>query len=326
MKARPGLFAGMAAVVVAALLAGAAPAPAQSLQNQVLALYPRATGELVFVDLRGMRGTPHYARIKQQVLPDRFRTLEQWVAALGVDFDREIRQLSWAFTSDAAGIGFVGVAEGDFTLSEVESQARRLKLTVAKPGGTLLVTLGKNEQGADFVFSFLDRSTALFGSRGAVQEILDRRSQGGQSLLDNGPFAGLITPLNGRGPVWIVLDRKFSGLSFRQMLPDASQAPGFDQVADRVNSTTLRFELKSGLQSQAVVQCRDAQDALVLSTAAQAAFAFQSVQLQQSNPELARALSQIRVSRNDTRLDLNWSIPESDFTTLLAKNGLALKF
>jgi hypothetical protein len=322
----PARIKGAAALLAAMLSAGAASTGAQSLQNQVLSLYPRATGELVFVDLRGMRGTPHYARIKQQVLPDRFRTLEQWVAALGVDFDREIRQLSWAFTSDQSGIGFVGVAEGDYSLSEVESEARRLKLAVARPGGTMLVTLGKNEQGSEFVFAFLDRSTALFGVRSAVQEILDRRAQGGPSLLDNAALSGLITPLNGKVPVWIVLDRKFSALSFKQMLPDASQVPGFDQVADRVNSTTLRFELKNGLQSQAVVQCRDSQDALVLSTAAQAAFAFQSMQLQEKNPELARALSQIRINRSDTRLDLDWNIPESDFHTLLAKNGLALKF
>lgn len=332
-------------VLAAALIAGAGflaqGAAAQSLPNQVLSLYPQQTGELVFVDARALRASPHYARIKSQVLPDRFRSLEQWVEVLGISFDKEVRQLSWAFIpaaggastapagasqNSSAGIGFVGIAEGQFSLAEIETKARGLKLAITKPNGVMVVSLGKNDQATEFVFAFVDAATAVFGSRSAAGEILTRRAQGGASLLDNAAMREQITPLNGRAPIWFVLDRRFSALALKQMLPEASQVQGFDAVAARLQSTTLRFDLRNGLTSQANVRCQDASDAMVLSTAAQAAFAYQALAIRDKSPELSQAFSQVRINRSDARLELEFAVPEAQFVALLAKNGLALKF
>jgi hypothetical protein len=52
-----------------AAVGAAPPAGAQELAPQVLALYPPQAGELVFVDLQSARRSPHYARLKAQVLP-----------------------------------------------------------------------------------------------------------------------------------------------------------------------------------------------------------------------------------------------------------------
>ena len=329
------------AAAIFILLAGARPAAAQSLPNQVLALYPQRTGELVYVDATALRRSSHYPRIKAQVLPERFRNLEQWTTALGIDFESQVRQMSWAFipaesgaaaaqnagANDATGIGFVGVAEGQFSLADVEARARGLKLAVRKPGGVTIVSLGKSEQGGEFVFAFLDVATAAFGSRTAVEEIVARRAQGGSSVLDNPALRDAITQLNSsRSPVWFALDRRFSQLAMRQMLPEASQVQGFDAVAGRVLGSTLRLDLRNGLQSTSTVRCADSSDALLLSSAAQAAFAYQALRVRDSSPELAQAFSQVRVNRNDTRLDVEFALPESQFASLLAKNGLTIKF
>lgn len=308
------------------------PAAAQSLPSQVVALYPQKTGELVFVDVQALRRSPHYAQMKAQVLPERFRTLEQWTGALGIDFEREVRQLSWAFVpagaaQESGGIDFVGVAEGQFPLGGIEGRARGLKLTVSKASGSTLVSLGKNEQDAEFVFAFVDAGTALFGARGAVEEILTRRAQGGPNVMENPAMSGQIKALNGsRAPVWFVLDRRFSSMTFKQMLPEASQVQGFDAVASRVLGTTLKIDLRNGLSSEASVRCQDASDCVLLSSAAQAAFAFQALRLKDTSPELARALGDARINRSDTRVDIELTVPESQFAALLAKNGLALKF
>ncbi len=325
---RSWMCAALALVAAGLLLApGAA---AQSLPNQVLALYPQKTGQLVFVDAQALRRSPHYARIKSQVLPDRFRSLEQWTTALGMDFDREVRQLSWGFVSTGAGdagIEFVGIAEGQFPLGGIEGRARGLKLAITKPGGSTMVSLGKSEQGSEFVFAFIDASTAVFGSRGSVEEIVTRRAQGGQSLLDNPALRDQITQLNGsRAPVWFALDRRFSGLALKQMLPEASQVQGFDAMAARVVSTTMKIDLRSGLASQAAVRCQDAGDCVLLSSAAQAGFALQALRLKDSSPELARALGDARITRSDTRVDVEFQLAESQFAALLARNGLTLKF
>lgn len=312
----------------AALLMCAAPVGAQSLPNQVLALYPQQTGELAYVDATALRRSPHYAKLKAQVLPDRFRSLEQWTNVLGIEFEREVRQLSWAFVSaDGGGTEFIGVAEGQFSIQEVEARARGMKLGITKPSGTTVISLGKNSEGSEFVFAFLDAATAVFGSRAAATEIITRRTQGGASVLDNAALKDQITQLNNsRSPVWFVLDRRYSGMAFKQMIPEASQVQGFDAVAARVTGSTLRFDLRNGLASQAAVRCQDASDCLLLSSAAQAAFAFQALRLRDTAPELARAFSDARINRNDTRVDMEFSVTESQFAALLAKNGLTLKF
>lgn len=327
---------------IATWLAGAGPAAAQSLPNQVLALYPQNTGELVFVDTTTLRRSAHYSKIKAQVLPERFRSLEQWTNALGIDFERNVRQLSWGFVSTparptvpssaastpaAAGVGFVGVAEGQFSLSEIEAQARNLKLAIRKPAGGTIVSLGKGSDGSEFVFGFVDAATAIFGSRDTVEEIVARRSSGGQSVLDNPGLRDAINQLNSsRSPVWFALDQRFSGLAMKQMMPEASQVQGFDAIAGRLLGSTLRIELRNGLQSFATVRCPDATDALQLSSAAQAAFAYQALRLRDTSPELSQAFSQMRTTRSDTRVDMEFSVPEAQLVALLAKNGLALKF
>jgi hypothetical protein len=126
--------------------------------------------------------------------------------------------------------------------------------------------------------------------------------------------------------VWFVLDRRFSGLAFKEMLPEASQVQGFDAVAGRVLGATLKFDLRNGLAGESDVRCQDASDCVVLASAAQAAFAFQALRLKDTSLELARALGEARINRRDTRLNIEMAIGEAQFAALLAKNGLALRF
>lgn len=305
-----------------------APAAAQALPNQIQALYPQNAGEVVFVDLRVLRGSPHYAHIKAQALPERFRQLEVWTRLLGVDFENEVRQLSWAFLSAAEGKppGFVGVAEGAFTLAEVERHARKLKLSLTRYADHPVIVLGANTQGQDFVFAFADSGTAIFGFREEAQAMLDRRAQGGPSVLNNQPVRDLIAQVNGKAPLWVALDSEFATLAVKQMLPEATRIPGFETLTGRVQTASLRFELGPGLRSLVAVRCQTSADALFLSTLMQLGLSYQTSKLGESNPDLARVLGDLQVNRLDDRLDLTLAIREPDLVTLLQKNSFALKF
>jgi hypothetical protein len=301
---------------------------AQALPNQVLALYPQRTGELVFVDLVTLRNSPHYAQIKAQLLPERFRQLEQWIRVLGMDFEREVRRLSWAFVPPAQGsdISFIGVAEGTFALDEVEQRAQQQKLNVARRGGSLVISLGRNDRGDEFVFAFLDPSTALFGLQEVAEEIVDRRAQGGSSVLNNTAFNQQLRQLNGQAPLWLAMDQRFTGLALKQMLPEASQVAGFDAIAGRMQHSSMRFQLRQGLQGTVTIQCRDSADALAFSSAAQAAFAFQALRLQDTDPELSRVLSQVQLNRQDEQLTIQLDLAEPDLVAMLQKNAFTLEF
>lgn len=319
----------LTALILLALSAAAAPpAAGQALPNQVLALYPEGTGELIFVDLQALRSSRHYPQLKAQILPPQFRHLEQWVNALGINFDGQVRQVSWAFVPAAEGeaIGLAGVAEGTFVPRDVEQRARQMRLAITRPGDALVISLGRAEGGAEFVFAFLDGATAAFGQRNVVDDLIARRAQGGTSVLNNASLSALLPELNGRAPMWVALDKRFTTLGLKQLLPGASQVPGFDAVAAGMQSGWLRFELRDGLRGTAALRCKDANDALLFSTAAQAAIAYQALTLNDANPDLARALQQMRLDRQNEQLNIQWNVAEPELVTLLQKNSFTLNF
>lgn len=313
--------------IFAATLAAGRPAAGQALPPQVLALYPQQTGEVVFADLRGLRASKHYAQIKAQVLPERFRQLEQFGVILGIDFESEVNQLSWGFVgAPEGGVSFVGVAEGSFPPAEIESKARASKLPLSRFQGAPVVVMGVNAQGKSFVFAFPDRTTAVFGYRETVEEMLTRRAQGGASLADNAALRSVVEEVNGKAPLWVALDNPYTVLAVKQMLPEAAKLPGFDTLAGRLRNSSLRFELKDGLKGTAAVRCETGADSLLLSTILQGALTYQGYQLGEKNPELARAVKEVTLDRQEERLNVGMTIRDADLVTLLRKNTLTLSF
>jgi hypothetical protein len=316
------------AVLASGAAVVAAPAGAQALSNQTLGLYPKSAGEVSYLDLKSLRSSPHYPQLKQQVLPERFRNLEQWAEYMGIEFEKDVHQLSWAYLPAGADgqVGLIGIAEGTLTLSEIESAVKKKKLEASRHRGHLIVSLGKSEGGRDFVFAFVDHVSAIFGYRDIAQEMLDRRAQGGEGLLNNSTVVGLVQRVNGRAPVWIVMDRHFTLLGIKQMLPEASNLPGFDALAAKVESSILQFEITDGMKSAAEVRCQSSSDAVVLSTLMQGALTYQTWRLNESNPDLAKALNNMNLNRENERVLMALALKQDEFTNLLSKNSFALKF
>jgi hypothetical protein len=316
------------AMLVALMTAAAQPASAQALTNQTLGLYPKSAGEVAYLNMKSLRSSPHYPQLKAQVLPERFRNLEQWADYMGIEFEKDIHQLSWAYLPAGADgqVGLIGIAEGTLTLAEVESAVKKKKLDAARYRGHLVVSLGKTETGKDFVFAFVDQVSAIFGYRDIAQEMLDRRALGGESLLNNAVVMGLVQRVNGRAPVWMALDRHFTLLGIKQMLPEASNLPGFDALAAKVESSILQFEITDGMKSTAEVRCQSSSDAVVLSTLMQGALTYQTWRLNESNPDLAKALGGMNLNRENERVLMVLALRQDEFTNLLSKNSFALKF
>jgi hypothetical protein len=310
------------------LVLAPATADAQAIPNQVLALYPRDAGEISYLDVRALRNAPNYSDLKAKVMPERFRQLADWTKYIGVDFDTEVYQLSWAFLPAAEGeqVGMIGIAEGNFPTAEIQRLARERKLPYFRHAGSLVLNLGKNEQGREFVFAFADPNTAIFGFREIAEKILDRRASSGASLLDNRPLMELVRALNGKAPVWIAMDSQFTLLAVKQMLPEVSRVAGFETLAARLQSASLQFQLSDGFRGNAAVRCQTGSDALVVSKLLQAAVTFQAFRLNETQPDLAKVLGDLRLNQSDDRIELALSIALADLNTLIQKNSLALKF
>src|SRR6266542_3470823 len=161
----------LALFALLALCFCARPARSDVLSSRVLALYPQEAGELVFVDLREARRSPYFSQVQAQLLPPSFKKLEQVAATLGVDFNRNVDRLSWAYVDtngNPAQSELMGVAEGTFDPESVENALKQRKLRATTYAGTRIFSAGSNDSGREFVLAFTESSDCLFGFRGAV--------------------------------------------------------------------------------------------------------------------------------------------------------------
>jgi hypothetical protein len=305
------------------------PAQAQSLSSRVLALYPQEAGELVFVNLDQARRSPHFAEVQAQILPQSFRNLEQVAARLGVDFNRNVDRLSWAYVDtngNAARSEFMGVAEGAFDSNAVGRAVREHKLPATRYAGMRMFSAGSSEDGKEFVFAFTQTSECVFGLREQVQKMLTRSVQGGANVLDNSTMRQLVEDVNRDSPIWMVLNGDFTQLGVRQLLGEAIPRPGVDTLSSRVRTATVRMDLDRGLAAKIAAHCATSADAMWFSTLLQGALAVER-QLQNSkNPAMARVLGGSQVQREEDKISLNVTVPESDLAALIQSNGLALHF
>ena len=74
----------MAACAVLALLAAVArPAKAGSLSADTIALFPKNVGEFAYADLKQARTMKWFPALQEQMLPERFRQFEKFLASAG---------------------------------------------------------------------------------------------------------------------------------------------------------------------------------------------------------------------------------------------------
>src|SRR5207249_3426456 len=152
--------------------------------------------------------------------PQSFRNLEQLAATLGVDFNRNVDRLSWAYVDTnghPAQSDLMGVAEGSFDQEAVNQAAREHKLRAMRYAGMPMFSVGTTENGREFVLAFTQASDCVFGFRGAVQAMLTRAAQGGSNVTNNDTMRRLVDDVNRDSPIWMVLNGDFTQLGVRQL-------------------------------------------------------------------------------------------------------------
>jgi hypothetical protein len=296
-----------------------APAHAQSLSNATLALYPPEAGELAFADLHTLRESPHYRIIHDSYFPPRLRQLESQALSLGVDFEAQAQQLSWAYlVSPSGGIELISIAEGSFAPSTVADRARALRLPSSEVAGTHVIGMGQNEAGQAFALAFPDSSKLVFGTRDQVEALLNRASTGAPGFFQNQTLAPLLTEANGRSSIWSVMDQRFAALEIRNIAPDAAGRPETQTLLNNLRAAVARAWLGNDLSASASFLCTDASQAALLAAVAQAGFALYSTAESNQNPDMAAALHAAVVQQSGDRVELNLSLTQSQISTLLA--------
>lgn len=312
-------------------------ARAGTLGTDIIALFPKDIGEFAYADLKQARQFKWFPQLKEQMLPSRFREFEQFLAAAGVDPNRQVEELAWALIPTSAkssqgngsavptGEQIVGVALGQFSPASAEEFFKAQKLSTSKVHGYTLYAFGSGVGPSDLFFFFLDSNTAAFGHRQSLEKLVEVRFGAEEGLLRNDQFFPLINEANGRGVVWSVLNPAYTRLAMQQLVPEASQFPQATQLVGKLQALMINIDAGSTLDARFQAICNTPEEANTLAALLQAGLLYRRYQESQTNPDLAKLLDDARITPRGDRLELRVSLTEEQMSALIRRNTFAIK-
>ena len=331
---------GAAALVVAATLAVPKPARAGRLGPDIIALFPKEVGEFAYADLKKARSQKWFPQLQEQMLPERFRQFEKFLASAGVDPNSQVDELAWGlvaegFTEKKEGAAnssgvpnseeVVGVALGNYNPSSTEAYFKQQKLPTFKARSYTLYAFGTGSGPNDLFFFFIDSSTAAFGHREILEKMVEVRFGGEEGLMTNDKLFPLINEVNGNGVVWAVLNSAYTRLAMQQLAPQVEQFPEAAKLVGRMQNLIINVDASDGIDGKFQAVCGSTEDANTLGQLLQAAFLYQKYQSQKDNPDLGQVLDRAQVSPGGDRVTVRLSLSSDQMTSLIQKNAFALK-
>src|SRR6516165_1935727 len=145
------------AAVIMLLAAMAKPAKAGGVGADTIALFPKETGEFAYADLKKARTMKWFPALQEQMLPERFRQFEKFLASAGVDPNTQVDELCWGLVPDSmtkadngapttgnvpSSEQIVGIALGNYNPSSTEAFFKQQKLATANKRGYTLFAFG----------------------------------------------------------------------------------------------------------------------------------------------------------------------------------------
>ena len=329
-----------AASLMLALLMLAMPksSSAGSLGADTIALFPKDIGEFAYADLKKARALPWFPQLQEQMLPDRFRQFEKFLASAGVDPNSQVEELAWGLVPDGmtpkddksgpgepTGEQIVGIALGSYSPDSTEAYFKRQKLPTFKSHGYNLYAFGTGSGANDLFFFFLDSSKAAFGHRQLLEKMIDIRFGGDEGLLRNERLYPLINEANGTGLVWAVLNPAYTRLAMHQLAPEVQQFPEAAKLVQRMDAMLITITASSGIEGKFQAECATPDDANTLSQLMQAGLMYKRFQSAKDNPDLAQLLDQATVTPSGERVVIRLSLSDSQMTALIRRNTFAIK-
>jgi hypothetical protein len=326
------------AFAVATLLAPQ-PARANRLGSDIISLFPKEVGEFAYADLKKARAMKWFPQLQEQMLPDRFRQFEKFLASAGVDPNTQVEELAWGLVADGVtsktegaeasstptGEQVVGVALGNYSPESTEAYFKRQKLPTFKARHYTLYAFGTGAGPTDLFFLFIDSNTAAFGHRSVLEKMVEVRSGVEEGLLRNDTFFPLINEANGNGIVWAVLNPAYTRLAMQQLAPEVQQFPEAAKLVSHMQNMLINVNASSGIDGKFQAICSSTQDANTLAQLLQAGLLFKRYQAGKENPDLADMLDRASIAPSGDRVILNLALTDDQMTSLIKHNTFALK-
>jgi hypothetical protein len=331
----------LAAAGVLLTLALAVPRPARAgrLGADMIALFPKDIGEFAYADLKKARTLKWFPQLQEQMLPDRFRQFEKFLASAGIDPNTQVEEVAWGLlpegvtvktegtgsTAVPTGEQIAGIALGNYNPGSTEAYFKRQKLPTFKARGYTLYAFGTGSGPNDLFFFFLDSSTAAFGHRALLEKMIEVRFGGEEGLLRNDRIYPLINEVNGAGVVWAVLNPAYTRLAMQQLAPEVAQFPEAAKIVGRMENLLITVDASGSIDGKFQAVCGSTDDANTLSQLLQAGLLYKRYQASQDNPELAQLLDRAQIAPAGDRAVLRMSLSDEQMTSLIKRNTFALK-
>jgi hypothetical protein len=320
-----GLVAGL--WLLAALAFAPQPSRAGSLSTSVVGMFPKEVGEFAYADLKSARKIPWFNQLKEQLLPSHFRDFEKFLASTGIDPNTQVDEIAWGAISatKTSGEEIVGVALGTFNPSSSEDRFKSQKLPMIDYHGYHMFAFGSGSGAGDILFMFIDSNTAAFGSRSALEKLVDVRTGTTESLLSNDFIFPLINESNGNGLIWAVLDKGYAHMAMQQLLPEAGQFAQAAPIMGRIKGMTIYVDADSGIDAHFQAVCSTTDDANLMAAGMQGALMMRRYQESQGHPDLAGALDQVRIAPSGDRLKIELPVSQDQLQSIIQSRALATK-
>jgi hypothetical protein len=326
-------------VLSALLLFAPKPARAGRLGADVIALFPKDVGEFAYADLKKARTLKWFPQLQEQMLPERFRQFEKFLASAGVDPNSQVEELAWGLvaegvTSKTAGVGssavptgeqIVGVALGNYNPESTEAYFKQQKLPTFKARNYTLYAFGTGAGANDLFFFFIDSSTAAFGHRTLLEKMIEVRFGAEDGLLRNDKFLPLVNEANGSGVVWVVLNPAYTRLAMQQLAPEIQQFPDAAKLVTRMQNMIINVEASSGIDGKFQGVCSTTEDANALGQLLQMGLLYKQYQAKTENPDMAQLLSQASVSPSGDRVVVRMTLTDDQMASLIRRNTFVFK-
>src|SRR5271168_24505 len=226
-------------LLLGAVLTVSKPAQAGTLGADKIAMFPKDIGEFGYADLKKARSLTWFPQLQEQLLPERFRQFEKFLASTGNDPNSQVDEIAWALVaegmtaktegsgSDAVPNGeqMVGIALGNFNQDSTASYFKKQKLPTTTFHGYTFYAFGSGTGATDLFFVFIDASTAAYGHRSILEKMISVRFGDEEGLMRNDKFFGLINEANTGSSVWLVTNPAYTRLAMQQLAPEIEQFP-----------------------------------------------------------------------------------------------------
>lgn len=330
----------LAALAMAALPFLVPPsARAGHIGSDIVALFPKNVGEFAYADLKKARTLSWFPQLEEQMIPERFREFEKFLASAGVDPNSQVEELAWGLVAQgvdkkAEGTGssavpngeqVVGVALGSYNPGSTEAYFKQQKLSVVKFRDYSLYAFGTGSGANDLFFFFLDSSTVAFGQRALLEKMIEVRLGNEEGLLRNDKLFSLINEANGSGVVWAVLNPAYTRLAVQQLAPEVQQFPEAAKLVRRMQSMLINVDAQSGIDGKFQAVCGSTEDASTLGQLLQLGLMYKQYQAKTDNPDMAQVLDQASIAPSGDRVIVRLSLTEEQMTSLIRHNTFALK-